>query len=61
MAKILGPDGLPITTEALSEPQTSHYSHLRRELQTHLTLTPSKLASILDQAEQGDGGPVRPL
>ena len=56
MAKILGPDGLPITTEALSEPQTSHYSHLQRELQTHPTrgLTPSKLASILDQAEQGD-------
>ena len=56
MAKILGPDGLPITTEALSEPQTSHYSHLQRELQTHPTrgLTPSKLASILEQAEQGD-------
>ena len=56
MAKILGSDGLPITTEALSEPQTSHYSHLQRELQTHPTrgLTPSKLASILDQAEQGD-------
>lgn len=56
MAKILGADGLPITTEALSEPQTSHYSHLQRELQTHPTrgLTPSKLASILDQAEQGD-------
>ena len=56
MAKILGPDGLPITTEALSEPQTSHYSHLQRELQTHPTrgLTPSKLASILVQAEQGD-------
>ena len=56
MAKILGPDGLPITTEALSEPQTSHYSHLQRELQAHPTrgLTPSKLASILDQAEQGD-------
>ena len=43
MAKILGPDGLPITTEALSEPQTSHYSHLQRELQAHPTrgLTPS--------------------
>ena len=56
MAKTLGPDGLPITTEALSEPQTSHDSHLQRELQTHPTrgLTPSKLASILEQAEQGD-------
>lgn len=56
MARILGPDGQPITTEALAQPQTSHYSHLQRELQTHPTrgLTPSKLASILDQAEQGD-------
>jgi phage gp29-like protein len=56
MANILGPDGLPISTEALSEPQTAHYSHLQRELQTHPTrgLTPSRLASILDQAEQGD-------
>lgn len=56
MAKILGPDGQPITTEALAQPQTAHHSHLQRELQTHPTrgLTPSKLASILDQAEQGD-------
>lgn len=56
MANILGPDGLPISTETLSEPQTAHYSHLQRELQTHPTrgLTPSSLASILDQAEQGD-------
>jgi phage gp29-like protein len=56
MANILGPDGLPISTETLSEPQTAHYSHLQRELQTHPTrgLTPSRLASILDQAEQGD-------
>ena len=56
MTKILGPDGQPISTETLSEPQTSHYSHLQRELQTHPSrgLTPSKLASILDQAEKGD-------
>ena len=56
MANILGPDGQPISTEVLAQPQTSHYSHLQRELQTHPTrgLTPSKLASILDQAEQGD-------
>lgn len=56
MAQIVGPDGQPISSEALSLPQTSHYSHLQRELQTHPTrgLTPSKLASILDQAEQGD-------
>lgn len=56
MAQIVGPDGQPISSEVLSLPQTSHYSHLQRELQTHPTrgLTPSKLASILDQAEQGD-------
>ena len=56
MATILGPDGQPIKTEALAQPQTAHYSHLQRELQTHPTrgLTPSKLASILDQAEQGE-------
>ena len=56
MAKILGPDGQPISSEALAQPQTAHYSHLQRELQTHPTrgLTPSKLATILDQAEQGD-------
>lgn len=56
MAQIVGPDGQPISSEALSLPQTSHYSHLQRELQTHPTrgLTPSKLATILDQAEQGD-------
>ena len=56
MAKILGPDGQPISSDVLAQPQTSHYSHLQRELQTHPTrgLTPSRLASILDQAEQGD-------
>lgn len=56
MTKILGPDGQPISTEAVGQPQTAHYSHLQRELQTHPTrgLTPSKLAAILDQAEQGD-------
>lgn len=56
MTTILGPDGNPIQRDILSEPQTSHYSHLQRELQTHPTrgLTPSKLAAILDQAENGD-------
>ncbi|QIL81753.1 DUF935 domain-containing protein [Diaphorobacter sp. HDW4A] len=55
MAQILGPDGRPISNEILATPQTSHLSHLQREMQTHPTrgLTPSKLASILDQAEQG--------
>lgn len=56
MARILGLDGQPITSEALAEPQTAHYLHLQRELQTHPTrgLTPSRLANILDQAEQGE-------
>ena len=56
MAKILGPDGQPISSDMLAQPQTAHYSHLQRELQTHPTrgLTPSRLATILDQAEQGD-------
>lgn len=56
MATILGPDGHPIQRQALHEPQTAHYGHLQRELQTHPTrgLTPSKLAAILEQAEGGD-------
>ncbi|PAT41205.1 hypothetical protein CK623_02900 [Vandammella animalimorsus] len=58
MAKstILGPDGQPIERHALHAPQTAHYGHLQRELQTHPTrgLTPTKLAAILDQAENGD-------
>lgn len=56
MAQILGPDGQPISREVLAQPQTSHLSHLQRELQTHPTrgLTPSRLAAILDQAEQGN-------
>ncbi len=54
--KILGPDGRPIRLDGLAEPQTSRLAHLQRELQQHPTrgLTPSRLASILDAAEQGD-------
>ena len=42
--------------KTLEEPQTAQHQHLRRDMQTHPTrgLTPSKLAQILDQAEQGD-------
>ena len=58
MAKsmILGADGQPIDLADLDAPQTSQLGHLQRELQSHPTrgLTPSKLASILDAAEQGD-------
>ncbi|MDO4724714.1 DUF935 domain-containing protein [Vandammella animalimorsus] len=55
-SKILGPDGRPIERHALHAPQTAHYGHLQRELQTHPTrgLTPTKLAAILDRAESGD-------
>ena len=58
MAKsmILGADGQPIDTAELDQPQTSQLGHLQRELQSHPTrgLTPSRLAQILDAAEQGD-------
>lgn len=58
MAKsmILGADGQPIDLGDLDTPQTAHLGHLQRELQSHPTrgLTPSKLATILDAAEQGD-------
>lgn len=56
-SSILGPDGQPIRLgDATAEPQTSKLLSLQRELQAHPTrgLTPSKLANILDRAEQGD-------
>lgn len=55
-SRILGPDGQPITMPDLAEPQTSRLAHLQRELQSHPTrgLTPSRLAKILDAAENGD-------
>ncbi|MCO5354231.1 DUF935 domain-containing protein [Acidovorax kalamii] len=55
-SRILGPDGQPITMPDLQEPQTSRLLHLQRELQSHPTrgLTPSRLAQILDAAENGD-------
>lgn len=53
---ILGADGQPIRVADLAEPQTSKLLHLQRELQRHPTrgLTPTRLARILDAAEQGD-------
>lgn len=58
MAKsmILGANGQPIDVAEIHTPQTSQLGHLQRELQSHPTrgLTPSKLATILDAAEQGD-------
>jgi phage gp29-like protein len=55
-ARILGPDGQPISTRDLQEPQTSRVMQLRSEIQNHPSrgLTPSKLASILDAAENND-------
>lgn len=55
-SRILGPDGQPIETSVLETPQTASVGHLHREFQSHpgKGLTPSKLASILLQAEQGD-------
>ncbi|MGA0610556.1 DUF935 domain-containing protein [Caldimonas sp. KR1-144] len=57
--QILGPDGRPIERAALSdlaEPQTARLTHLQREFARHPSrgLTPSRLANILDTAEQGD-------
>lgn len=55
-SRILGPDGQPINMPDLQEPQTAKLTYLQRELQTHPTrgLTPSRLAKILDAAENGD-------
>ena len=55
-SRILGPDGQPIQTPELATPQTAHLTALQRELQSHPTrgLTPSRLAHILDAAENGD-------
>jgi phage gp29-like protein len=55
-SRILGPDGQPIAMPDLAEPQTARLVHLQRELQSHPTrgLTPSRLAKILDAAENGD-------
>lgn len=55
-SRILGLDGQALRTEDLREPQTAHLTSLHHEVGGHPSrgLTPSKLASILDGAEQGD-------
>lgn len=55
-SRILGPNGEPIELDDLAEPQTSHVAGLHHEIQGHPTrgLTPSRLAAILDGAENGD-------
>lgn len=56
MSQVVGPNGEPIELDDLQEPQTSHVAWLHHEIQGHPTrgLTPSRLAAILDSAENGD-------
>ena len=53
---ILDQFGQPFDRTVLNEPQTSHLTQLQREVQGHPSrgLTPSRLAQILESAEQGD-------
>lgn len=55
-SRIVGPDGLPLQVRDLDTPQTAHTIGLHHEVAGHPSrgLTPSKLADILDRAEQGD-------
>jgi phage gp29-like protein len=55
-SRILGPDGQPIQKSDLKVPQTSLLHSLHHEFQGHPSrgLTPSKLAGIMQSAEQGD-------
>lgn len=56
ISQILGADGQPIRIRELAEPQSSRVGHLHREFQGHPArgLTPSRLAALLQAAEQGD-------
>ncbi|MDC8012927.1 DUF935 domain-containing protein [Tahibacter soli] len=56
MVAIVDRYGRPFEQRTLDEPQTASMVHLQREFAGHPTrgLTPSKLARILDDAEQGD-------
>jgi len=56
MVDILGPDGRPVRREDLRESQTARYGMLHHTYAQHPSrgLTPSKLAAILEQAEQND-------
>lgn len=55
-ARILNADGSTVDSAALAEPQTARLTSLHHEFQGHPTrgLTPSRLAAIMDAAEQGD-------
>ncbi|HCE8209793.1 TPA: DUF935 family protein, partial [Pseudomonas aeruginosa] len=56
MTRILGPDGQPLRLNEIREPQTAQLTSLHHEVAGHPSrgLTPSRLASLLDSAEQGD-------
>lgn len=56
MVTILDQFGRPLQRQQITEPQTARYGDLHREFAGHPSrgLTPSKLAAILDSAEQGD-------
>lgn len=56
MVSILGADGQPIKMAEIREPQTAKLGSLHREFQGHPSrgLTPSRLAQLLEAAEQGD-------
>lgn len=55
-ARFLMPDGETVSTGELREAQTAHLTSLHQEVGNHPSrgLTPSRLAQILDAAEQGD-------
>lgn len=54
--RIVDLDGNPFQVSELREPQTAHLTSLHHEFQGHPSrgLTPSRLAQIMDAAEQGD-------
>lgn len=55
-ARVLNRDGSVVDTGALAEPQSARLASLHHEFQGHPSrgLTPSKLAAIMEAAEQGD-------
>lgn len=55
-AKLATSDGEKVAPNELKEPQTAEMHSMHHEFQGHPSrgLTPSKLASIMDRAEQGD-------
>lgn len=56
VSRILDHNGQPIRIKELGEPQSARIGSLHREFANHPTrgITPSRLASIMEMAEQGD-------